>query len=138
MLRYNPHLKQPARTLRTNMTDSERLLWARLRRKQIHGVQFYPQKPIDNYIVDFYAPGARLALEVDGSQHLESEHAEQDRQRTTYLNGLGLRVLRFNNVEVLRRLDGVIQTICDAVVAAKKIPLGSPLTKGEAIRDGHR
>ena len=54
------------------MTDAERMLWQRLRRKQIHGLQFYRQKPLLSYIVDFYCPQAALVIELDGSQHLES------------------------------------------------------------------
>ena len=57
MIKYNRKLKEKARRLRTQMTDSERALWGRLRRKQVHSVQFYRHKPIGNYIVDFYAPG---------------------------------------------------------------------------------
>ena len=64
------------------MTDAERALWARLRRKQVHSVQFYTQKTIGNYIVDLYAPKARLVVELDGSQHMEKEHATADFQVT--------------------------------------------------------
>jgi very-short-patch-repair endonuclease len=80
MLRYNPRLKGRARSLRANLTDAEQRLWARLRRKQILGVQFYRQKPIGNYIADFYAPAAQLVVEVDGSQHLDLAQAEHDRR----------------------------------------------------------
>ena len=62
MIKYNPKLKEEARRLRAQMTDSERALWARLRRKQVQSVQFYTQKPIGNYIVDFYAPKAKLVV----------------------------------------------------------------------------
>ncbi len=85
MLQYNRTLKHKARRLRKNMTDTERLLWSRLRRKQILGVQFYRQKPIGNYIVDFYAPKMKLVVEVDGSQHLEEKHLEEDKRRDAYL-----------------------------------------------------
>ena len=67
MLRYKRHLKGKARELRKNMTDSERVLWSRLRGKQLLGVQFYRQKPIGEFIVDFYAPKTKLVVEVDGS-----------------------------------------------------------------------
>ncbi len=67
MLKYDTNLKQLARKLRTDMTDAERLLWSRLRGKQVLGVQFYRQKPIGPYIVDFHAPASRLVIEVDGS-----------------------------------------------------------------------
>jgi len=97
MLRYKSQLKYHARQLRKDMTDSERILWSRLRGKQLSGIQFYRQKPIGNYIVDFFAPKTKVVVEVDGSQHLEEEQAEQDRQRDDYLASVGLKVLRFNS-----------------------------------------
>ena len=70
MIKCNPKLKEEAQRLRAQMTHSERAMWARRRRKQVLSVQFYTQKPIGNYIVDFYAPKAKLVVEVDGSQHI--------------------------------------------------------------------
>lgn len=93
------------------MTDSERVLWSRLRRKQLSGIQFYRQKPIGRYIVDFYAPKAKLVVEVDGSQHLEAEHIEKDKHRDRYLMTLGLKILRFNSREVLEETDAVVESI---------------------------
>ena len=90
MLRYNQTNKANARHLRIHMTDSERTLWSRLRRKQILGIQFYRQKPIGNYIADFYAPAAKLVIEVDGSQHLEAGGRRKDLQRDRYLTAQGL------------------------------------------------
>jgi very-short-patch-repair endonuclease len=111
MLKYNADLKQMARLLRTRLTDSEEALWFRLRKKQLLGVQFYRQKPIGNYIVDFFAPSARLVVEVDGSQHLVAEQAESDRTRDAYMASLSLKVLRFNSREVLRDIDAVMEAI---------------------------
>ncbi len=111
MLEYNKNLKHKARHLRSNMTDSEQLIWSRVRRKQVLGIQFYRQKPIGNYIVDFYAPAAKLVVEIDGSQHLEVEIREKDLQRTRYLENEGLRVLRFDNLQVLSEIDGVVEEI---------------------------
>jgi very-short-patch-repair endonuclease len=111
VLRYNPQLKGRARSLRLELTDAEQRLWARLRRKQILGMQFYRQKPIGNYIVDFYAPSVRLVVEVDGSQHFDPSHAEYDKRRTAYLEGLGLRVLRYTDRQVLLELDSVAEEI---------------------------
>ena len=88
MLKYNPKLKTKARSLRAGLTDAEQCLWRRLRRKQILDVQFYRQKPIGNYIVDFYAPAARLVVEVDGSQHVELAQAKYDERRSKYLENL--------------------------------------------------
>ena len=111
MLPYKDNLKFNARQLRTNMTDGEQMIWARLRRKQLLGVQFYRQKPIGRYIVDFFAPKAKLVVEVDGSQHFVGDHAIRDTQRDTYLSNLGLLVLRFNNLQVLRETDAVVEVI---------------------------
>ena len=111
MLEYNVALKEPSRNLRSNMTEAERLLWVRLRRKQLQGMQFYRQKPIGNFIVDFYAPAAALVIEVDGSQHLEAEHRVQDELRDEFLAEGGLTVLRFDNRQVLCETDAVVEQI---------------------------
>jgi len=116
MLKYNHNLKNSARHLRKNMTDSEKPLWSRLRKKQILDVQFYRQKPIGSYIVDFYAPKAKLVIEVDGSQHLESSYIKKDAHRDDYLSKQGLRVLRFNNLQVLQELDAVMEVVFRAVM----------------------
>jgi very-short-patch-repair endonuclease len=75
------------------------------------GVQFYRQKPIGDYIVDFYAPAAGLVIEVDGSQHGQEENVERDRLRDDFLAGLGLKVLRFHSNEILRDTDAVVEAI---------------------------
>jgi len=103
MLRYTATLKDQARELRKKLTESENALWSRLRGKQLLGMQFYRQKPIGQYIVDFFAPRARLVVEVDGSQHMEENHLQRDKNRDEYLKGLGLKVLRFNSRVVLLR-----------------------------------
>ncbi len=108
---YNKNLKQPSRDLRNNMTDAEQLLWQRLRRKQILGLQFYRQKPILNFIVDFYCPAANLVIECDGGQHYTAEGLEADRARDQALAQLGLNVLRFDNRQILTKIDGVVEKI---------------------------
>jgi len=115
MLKYSPKLKANARQLRQNLTDSELSLWRRLRGKQLAGVQFYRQKPIGNYIVDFYAPKAKLVIEVDGSQHLEPPQASKDRERDEYLGRLGLTVLRINGRQVLKETEAVVELIYQTI-----------------------
>ena len=115
MIEYNRKLKERARRLRTEMTDSERALWKRLRRKQVQAVQFYRQKPIGNYIVDFYAPKAKVVVEVDGSQHMGSERAPRDLQKDAFLASQGLRVLRFDDLQVLNEIEGVMEVIFQAI-----------------------
>ncbi|MCB1660851.1 MAG: endonuclease domain-containing protein [Pseudomonadales bacterium] len=114
---YNPHLKQPARQLRQHQTLAELALWQRLRRKQIHGVQFYRQRPLDRFIVDFYCPAACLIIECDGSQHHTPEGLYQDQQRDMYLKQKGLQVIRFDNHQVLTQLDAVCMVIAQTVIA---------------------
>jgi len=75
------------------MTDAEQLLWMHLRGKQILGIQFNRQKPIGSYIVDFYAHAVLLVIEIDGSQHLEGEHAQRDAVRDNFLRKQQLAVL---------------------------------------------
>ena len=125
MLRYKNDLKPIGRQLRSEMTECERLLWSRLLRKQLNDVQFYRQKPIGSYIVDFYAPAARLVVEVDGSQHQDHFHAQNDVHRDESLKSQGLRVIRFTNWQVIHDLDLVLWFVGEAL----KSPL-PPFTKG--------
>jgi very-short-patch-repair endonuclease len=134
MLIYNPNLnlKSNSQRLRSNLTDAENLLWSRLRRKQILSVQFYRQKPIGNYIVDFYAPAAHLVIEADGGQHFEEEYLRLDSARDAYMAEQKLNVLRFDNVQILQSIDDVLEMIFDEVQRSKipptrKKPRADPL-----------
>lgn len=124
---YNKNLKQASRDLRNNMTDAEQLLWRKLRRKQILGLQFYRQKPILNFIVDFYCPAANLVIECDGGQHYTADGLEADRARDQALAQLGLNVLRFDNRQILTEIDGVVEKIyCVVEQRLELIKLESP------------
>lgn len=108
---YNKYLKLPSRDLRNNMTDAEHWLWQRLRRKQILGLQFYRQKPILNFIVDFYCSSANLVIECDGGQHYTEDGRLADQIRDQALSELGLVVLRFSNRQILTETDAVVEMI---------------------------
>ena len=97
-----------AKQLRKDMTDAERMLWSKLRSKQF-GVKFRKQVPVGRYIVDFYSYDYHLAIELDGSQHLDND--EYDAIRTQYLESLNINVLRFWNNEVLTNIEGVLAVI---------------------------
>ena len=127
LLPYDKRLKQNSRSLRCNMTDAEQHLWQFLRRKQINDWQFYRQKPLGAYIIDFYCPAAQLVVELDGSQHFEVDHQQADQQRDVFLQSLGLRVLRFDNRQVLLETDAVLEVI-------RQIPPSPPFSKGGACR----
>jgi very-short-patch-repair endonuclease len=128
--KYNQGLKAPARALRKGMTDAERALWEKVRSKQVHGLQFYRQKPLLSFIVDFYCPKAKLVIELDGSQHFQPDHRVKDQARDAQLADLGLRVLRFDNLQVLKEMDAVMAVIWREVGAALEIPPGPPFSKG--------
>jgi very-short-patch-repair endonuclease len=118
MRSYACHLKPYARKLRCGMTDAEQRLWYRVRRKQLEGVQFYRQRPLGSYIADFYAPAANLVVEIDGSQHFTSAGRTLDGIREAALARMGLRVLRFDDRQVLLETDAVVETIWLVVRAA--------------------
>ena len=111
MLSYNKSLKQISRNLRRNMTDAKSLLWSKLRGKQLKRYQFYRQKIIGNYIVDFYCPKSKLVIEVDGGQHYSAEGKEKDKRRDDYMTREEITVLRFSDREVLGNLDAVLEKI---------------------------
>ncbi|MCD7099591.1 endonuclease domain-containing protein [Stenotrophomonas sp. MMGLT7] len=106
-------LRLQARRLRNAPTDAERHLWYRLRRRELAGHRFRRQVPVGGYIVDFACPSARLALELDGGQHLQQR--DYDMQRTRHLQALGWRVLRYWNDDVLLRTDAVLEDILRAL-----------------------
>ncbi|WP_127494109.1 endonuclease domain-containing protein [Acinetobacter calcoaceticus] len=106
---YNKNLKLPSRNLRNNMTDTEQWLWQRLRRKQILGLQFYRQKPIFNFIVDFYCSAANLVIECDGKQHYTEDGQLADRIRDQALAQLELSMLRFNKCQVRGPINAVVE-----------------------------
>ncbi|MCC7203429.1 MAG: DUF559 domain-containing protein [Nitrospirae bacterium] len=111
MQTYKKHLKVYSRELRKNMTETEKLLWSNIRLKQLKGIQFYRQKPLGSFIVDFYCPMANLVIELDGGQHYSEAYKAKDDQRDKYLRKIGLRVLRFSDREVFENLSEVIEKI---------------------------
>jgi very-short-patch-repair endonuclease len=103
-------LKERRINLRESQTPQEVLLWSKIRLNQL-GFKFRRQHSIGGYIVDFYCPTKKLVIEIDGSQHFEKENKEYDKIRTDYLDGLDIKVLRFDNAEINTNLDGVILKI---------------------------
>ena len=125
-MQHNQKLTSRAQQLRKNMTKEERRLWYEYLR--IHPFRFRRQVTFGNYILDFYCAAAKLAIELDGSQHYEEDGLEYDRRRTEWLQRNGIYVLRFSNLDVLQRMAGVCEMI-DLVIAertgsAKAFPSG--------------
>ena len=113
-MEHNSKLTPRAQKLRKSMTKEERRLWY----EYLHNYpcRFRRQVVFGNYILDFYCAAAKLAVELDGSQRYGPDGQQYDAKRTAFLNGLGIQVLRFSNLDVLRNLDGVCQSIDMAVL----------------------
>jgi very-short-patch-repair endonuclease len=108
---YNTDLKEFSRELRSNQTLGETLLWMQLQKKQVRGYQFNRQKPIGNYIVDFYCKKLKLVIEVDGGSHHFEEVIIKDGERQRILEELGMQFLRFTEMDVRKKMDDVILRI---------------------------
>ena len=106
---YNKQLTPRAQALRGRMTDAEKKLWYQFLRHQ--SVRWLRQRPIGQFIVDFYCASSKLVIEVDGSQHPTPEGLAKDAQRTAALEQFGIRVIRFKNHEVLTNFAAVCQQI---------------------------
>jgi very-short-patch-repair endonuclease len=105
---YNPKLKEFARELRKKSTLSEVLLWLKIKGK-IMGVEFHRQVPIDNFIVDFYCHELMLAIEIDGSSHDEKQDYDQNRQ--LILENLGVKFIRFSDIDVKQKMGWVLEEL---------------------------
>jgi len=110
---YNGNLVKHSQNLRCRPTDAERKLWSKLRLKQLLGYQFYRQRVIGHYIVDFCSPALKLIIEVDGSQHYTDKGSRTDLIRDRYLRYCGFKVLRYNDYEVLTNTNGVVENILE-------------------------
>ena len=108
------HNRRNAKAMRKAMTEAELKLWNELRAHRLMGLSFRRQMPIAGFIVDFACPTKKIIVEVDGSQHGETEAARRDHHRTARLEADGWTILRFWNDDILRDIDGV----CRHIVAA--------------------
>lgn len=106
-----PHKKDQRRALRSNLTSAEAVLWNHLKNGQLHNRKFRRQHSIGEYILDFYCPQEKLAVELDGAGHFTAAGNLHDAARTEYLNAVGIRVIRFENKLIWSVLESVLQTI---------------------------
>jgi len=134
-VRPNLHL---ARALRRNATDAEKRIWTQLRDRRFEGFKFRRQYAVGPYILDFYCTLCRLAIELDGGQHMTEPGELKDAQRSAYLAERGIAVLRFSNLDVLRLTDAVMEKILEVLV--ERCPLTPSLSpvggEGERGRGG--
>ena len=109
MIPYNKKLVPNAQTLRKNMTPEEKELWYKFLRD--YPLQFRRQVPIAHYILDFYCSAAKLAIELDGSQHFSHQAQQYDTARDAYFESFGIKVLRYSNYQVMRKFKFVCEDI---------------------------
>lgn len=112
---YNKNNKNISRALRKNMTPQERLLWNKFLKS--YPIKIYRQRPINDFVVDFYCSKAKLAIEIDGGQHYEDKNKLDDENRTKTLNNCGIEVIRFSNHDINTNFEGVCMEI-DRVVCS--------------------
>ena len=108
---YNKNLKPLAKKLRNESTKSEIRLWQELKHKKMRGYDFHRQKPLLNYIVDFYCPAIHLAIELDGYSHHFTEVIEKDEEKELALQKVGVSILRFQDSEVMKDMPNVLRAI---------------------------
>lgn len=118
-LHFNRHTERNKRkALRNNATDAEQRLWQFLKSKQV-GAKFRRQYSVDAYVLDFFAPRSKLAIEVDGDSHFTADAMQYDSGRTAYFEQFGIEVLRFTNLEIFENIEGVLEVIQAAVKRRK-------------------
>jgi very-short-patch-repair endonuclease len=108
---------EKAHELRYNMTKAEKKVWNELKNKNLFKVRFRRQLPVDIFVVDFYCHELKLAIEIDGSIHLEKEVSEYDAGRTHEIEKFGIKILRFTNDDVLNDINEVINKILDVITS---------------------
>ena len=116
IIKYNPKLKELARQLRNNSTKSEIRLWQKLKRNQMYGYDFHRQKPINEFIVDFFCNKLQLAIECDGYSHELLEVWEKDKKKANILNTLEIHVLRFSDYQIMNDMENVLRAIEDYIL----------------------
>jgi very-short-patch-repair endonuclease len=122
----DPVLKGRRQELRRNQTEAEKALWKRLRAKQLNGMKFFRQYSVGPYILDFYCPIMKLAIEIDGGQHSYDENRDRDHVRTDYLNRESIHVIRFWNHEVLQHIEAVVARVSEEIFLLAAPPVNSP------------
>ncbi|HEY4485368.1 MAG TPA: endonuclease domain-containing protein [Nitrospiria bacterium] len=133
-IRGNQKTVYRRRELRKVMTPVENHLWLRLRYKQVAGIKFRRQHGIGPFIVDFFCPEIALAIEVDGDVHAQADQIVRDQEREAFLRNLGVDVVRFQNYDVLRNIDGVIEKIIGLAAARSTSPSPSLQRRGDGGR----
>jgi len=114
-LHNDPVLKQRRKGLRRNNTEAEKTFWMHVHNRRFSGRKFYRQYSLGSYILDFYCPELKVAIELDGGQHNQDDNKEYDAARSVYLKAQGIEVMRFWNNDVLNNIEGVLNKLAESV-----------------------
>jgi len=129
--------KLKRRQLRKNMTKAEAIVWQKLRCKQLENCKFRNQYSVDRFVLDFYSPEIKLAIEIDGESHFQQGVAQYDEERQIFIESAGIKFLRFTNKDVYENLNSVLETIAYRIrdlrgcYLADRLPPQLPLLRGE-------
>ena len=115
--------KLKRRELRTNMTKAEAIVWQKLRCKQIENCKFRNQYSVDRFVLDFYSPEIKLAIEIDGESHFQEGVAQYDEERQVFIESAGIQFLTFTNQDVYENLNGVLETIAYKIQEVRECSL---------------
>lgn len=116
--------------LRNNPPQPEKILWQQIRNRQVCDVKFRRQHGIGLYIIDFFAPQIKLAIELDGNSHFYEGAAKYDENRTKFLSNLEINIIRFTNLEIASNLSGVMDTLVNTINKLLTTPSNSPSGRG--------
>ena len=131
-LHYNKTIEKPKRkSLRHNMTQPEVILWSKLKGNNIGGHKFRRQYSVDQFVLDFYCPQLKIAIEVDGESHVSNDAMEYDHSREEHIKQFGIMFLRFTNNDVRNNLSGVLNKILETVREREKSLLSPPYQGGD-------
>ncbi|PAX51939.1 endonuclease domain-containing protein [Brunnivagina elsteri] len=120
--------KDKRKQLRNNMTTAENILWGKIKGKQIETCKFRRQYSVNQFVIDFYCPELKLAIEIDGESHFQDDAIKYDKERQVLIESIGVQFLRFNNNEVYNNLDGVLEVITEKVQILRSTLPSFPLT----------
>jgi very-short-patch-repair endonuclease len=124
-------VKARRRSLRNNLPTAEIILWSKLKSRQIMGCKFRRQYSVGSYVIDFYCPELKLAIEIDGDSHYRKKAIEYDMERQSFIESFGIRFLRFTNSDVYRNLSGVLTEIGKTIEESMDKQSPIVLSKGD-------
>ena len=133
---YNKHSEiEKRRILRQDITQAEKILWDKIRNRQLEDCKFRRQYSVDKFVIDFYSPELKLAIEIDGESHFQPGAAEYDQARQEFMESLGIRFIRFTNNEIYGNVSGVLETIAGWIRDLRTSPPAPLLTKERGVRE---